>query len=145
MRNTRTQPGATHARRSARRGPVTSSIASPASAARTSSPSSHARADSTYLGRAADLDADEIAAARRFEAADPRSAAILAFAAAVLRTRGGVADADVQAARDASLTDGELGDVVGHVALNVLTNDFNRAFDVEVDFPVVEPRLHAAV
>ena len=51
---------------------------------------------------------------------------------------------DIQAARDAGLTDAELGDVVGHVALNVLTNYFNRAFDVDIDFPVVEPHEHVA-
>ena len=34
--------------------------------------------------------------------------------------------------------------LVGHVALNVLTNYFNKAFDVEVDFPVVEPQQYAA-
>jgi AhpD family alkylhydroperoxidase len=51
---------------------------------------------------------------------------------------------DIEAAREAGLTDEELGDIVGHVAVNVLTNYFNKAFDVEVDFPVVEPHVHAA-
>jgi alkylhydroperoxidase family enzyme len=59
-------------------------------------------------------------------------------------TRGGVSHSDVAAAREAGLTDAELSDIVGHVALNVLTNYFNKAFDVEVDFPVVEPHQHAA-
>ena len=68
---------------------------------------------------------------------------MLAFAEAVLRTTGGVSDADVDAARQAGLTDAELGDIVGHVAVNVLTNLFNRTFAVDVDFPVVEPRQHA--
>ena len=53
-----------------------------------------------------------------------------------------MSDNDIQAARDAGLSDAELGDVVGHVAINVLTNYFNRAFDVDVDFPVVEPHQH---
>lgn len=86
------------------------------------------------------LSAEEIERARHFKSVEPRSAALLAFAEAVLRTRGGVTDGDVEAARAAGLGDAELGDVVGHVAINVLTNYFNRAFDVEVDFPVVEPR-----
>ena len=98
-----------------------------------------------YLGaNVAKLDADEIARARRFTSSDPKSAALLAFAEAVLRAKGGVDDADVAAAREAGLGDAELGDVVGHVAVNVLTNYFNRAFEVEVDFPVVEPTLQAA-
>lgn len=85
------------------------------------------------------LDADDIDAARRFESDDSRSAAILAFAEAVVRTRGAVNDGDIAAARAAGLGDAELGDVVGHVAVNVLTNYFNKAFEIEVDFPVVEP------
>src|SRR5215207_9549983 len=100
----------------------------------------------TYLGtNVARLDAAELDRARSFESDDPKSAAILAFAEAVPRTTGGVSDDDVAAARAAGLTDAELGDIVGHVAVNVLTNLFNRTFEVEVDFPVVEPRQHATV
>jgi AhpD family alkylhydroperoxidase len=98
----------------------------------------------SYLGaNVARLDTGELEKARHFESAEPKAAAILAFAEAVLRTTGGVSDDDVEAARAAGLTDAELGDVVGHVAVNVLTNLFNRAFEVDVDFPVVEPHEHA--
>jgi uncharacterized peroxidase-related enzyme len=98
----------------------------------------------TYLGtNVPRLDGAEIDRARSFASADPKSAAVLAFAEAVLRATGGVSDADVEAARQAGLTDAELGDIVGHVAVNVLTNLFNRTFAVDVDFPVVEPRQHA--
>ena len=99
----------------------------------------------TYLGASvARLDDDELEQARHFRSADHKAAAILAFAEAVVRTKGGVSDSDIQTAREAGLTDAELGDVVGHVALNVLTNYFNRAFDVEVDFPFVEPHQPVA-
>jgi alkylhydroperoxidase family enzyme len=87
----------------------------------------------------AGLDPLEIRRARSFESADPRSAAILGFAEAVVRGRGEVADTAFAAARDAGLTDSELSDIVGHVAVNVLSNYFNRAFQVDVDFPRVEP------
>jgi uncharacterized peroxidase-related enzyme len=89
------------------------------------------------------LDDEEIHRARHFDSADPKSAAILAFARTVVATRGGVSGSDLAAARDAGLSDAELGDIVGHVAVNVLTNYFNKAFDVDVDFPVVEPHEHA--
>jgi uncharacterized peroxidase-related enzyme len=99
----------------------------------------------TYLGtKVAHLSDDELRAARRFESADPTSAAVLAFAAAVVQTRGGVAESDVQTARVAGLGDQELSEIIGHVALNVLTNYFNRAFEVDVDFPVIQPVLSAA-
>jgi uncharacterized peroxidase-related enzyme len=98
----------------------------------------------SYLGaNVAKLSADELDSARRFESSDLKAAAILAFAEAVLRTTGDVSDSDFDAAREAGLTDAELGDIVGHVAVNVLTNLFNRTFDVAVDFPVVEPHAHA--
>jgi uncharacterized peroxidase-related enzyme len=93
-----------------------------------------------YLGaEVAGLDPLEIRRARAFQSADPRSAAILAFAEAVVRERGAVGGGAFAAARDAGLTDAELSDIVGHVAVNVLSNYFNRAFEVEVDFPLVEP------
>jgi hypothetical protein len=57
---------------------------------------------------------------------------------------GGVHDRDIVAAREAGLSDAELGDVVGHVAVTVLTNYFNRALRVDIDFPVVGSALRAA-
>jgi AhpD family alkylhydroperoxidase len=100
----------------------------------------------SYLGsNVAKLGEDELESARHFESADPKSKAILAFAEAVLLSRGGLSDADIDAAHRAGLTDAELGDTVGHVAVNVLTNFFNKAFAVDVDFPVVEPHQHTPV
>ena len=99
----------------------------------------------SYLGaNVAKLDAVELEKARHFQSSDRKAAAILTFAEAVVHTQGGVSENDFQAARDAGLSDAELGDVVGHVALNVLTNYFNRTFDVDIDFPVVEPHEHVA-
>lgn len=98
----------------------------------------------TYLAtNVARLDEEETHRARHFDSAEPKSAAILAFARAVLATKGGVSDSDLATAREAGLSDAELGEIVGHVALNVLTNYFNKAFDVDADFPVVEPHEHA--
>ncbi len=100
----------------------------------------------TYLGtNLARLERDEIERARSFDSANAKSTAILAFAEAVLATTGDVSDEDVATARAAGLSDAELGDIVGHVAVNVLTNLFNRTFAVDVDFPLVEPRQHATV
>jgi uncharacterized peroxidase-related enzyme len=92
----------------------------------------------SYLAEhVAHLSADDIAAARRSQASDPKIAATLAFASAVNNTRGAISDADLVAARAAGLTDEELAETIGHVALNVLTNFFNKAADTEIDFPVV--------
>jgi alkylhydroperoxidase family enzyme len=55
----------------------------------------------------------------------------------VLASQGGVSEGEFRSAREAGLSDGELAEVVAAVALNVYTNSFNRAFDVDVDFPRV--------
>lgn len=90
------------------------------------------------------LDGAEVDRARRFDSADPKAAAMLAFARAVLEGQGAVSDEAFATARAAGLTDAELGDVVGHVAINVLTNYFNKAFETPIDFPVVVPLAAAA-
>jgi uncharacterized peroxidase-related enzyme len=98
----------------------------------------------SYLAEnVAKLDAAEIERARRFESSDDDASAALRFARRVLYTRGGISEADVEAARAAGLSDAQLADIVGHVAVNVFTNYFNKAFDVEVDFPRVDPHEHA--
>ena len=44
---------------------------------------------------------------------------------------------DLAAARDAGFSDGEIAEILAHVALNVFTNYFNVATDVDIDFPKV--------
>jgi uncharacterized peroxidase-related enzyme len=91
----------------------------------------------TLAGRAAGLSDDELEVSRRAQATEPRAAALLALAAAVLDHRGDVPDAALAAARTAGLTDGELIDVVAEVALNTFTNYANRLVQPEYDFPQV--------
>ena len=82
-------------------------------------------------------------AARNADASDPKTKAALVFAQSILDARGGVSDSDVRAVRSAGYTDGQIAEIVAVVALNIFTNFINRAFDVEIDFPRVEPRNHA--
>ncbi|WP_151480730.1 carboxymuconolactone decarboxylase family protein [Streptomyces albicerus] len=92
----------------------------------------------TYIAtNIAKLDADEVARARTGHASDAKTEAILAFATAVVRSKGGVEDSDLKAAREAGLTDGEITEVVAGVALNVFTNYLNKAADTDIDWPVV--------
>jgi uncharacterized peroxidase-related enzyme len=93
----------------------------------------------TALGKHAGLTDSDITAARDGRAAEPRAQAALSLARAVIETRGHVSDPDLAAARKAGLADGEIGEVVAHVAVNVLTNYFNSLADTEVDFPAVRP------
>lgn len=98
----------------------------------------------TVLGGGAGLSEIEINAARRAEAADPRLAAILQFARAVVLKRGHVSDADVALLRGASISDAELLEIVGNTVLNILTNYINNAVDTEIDFPRVRAEVEKA-
>lgn len=99
----------------------------------------------TYIGaNIAKVDADELERARSADSADPHTAALLALSDAILQNAGDVDDAVIEAARGAGVTDAEIGEVVGHIALNVLTNYFNVFTQVDNDWPVVAPHARAA-
>lgn len=97
----------------------------------------------TALGKGAGLSEQETCEARRAEATDAKERAALAFARRVVLERGKVSDADVDAVRAAGYSDGEVAEIVAHVALNVFTNYFNHVAATEVDFPAA-PTLCAA-
>lgn len=92
------------------------------------------------LARGAGLMASEIDAARDADAPAPKAKGALRFARAVLAGRGHVADGDIARVREAGFTDGEIGEIIANVALNVFTNYFNSLTKPHVDFPVVKPR-----
>lgn len=81
---------------------------------------------------------DEIASARNGKSSDQKAAAAVALARKIALSRGAVADTDLAAARLAGLSDGELVEIVAHVALNVFTNYVNEVFGTEIDFPVLQ-------
>lgn len=99
----------------------------------------------TYIGaNIAKVDAEELESARFGKSDDLHTQALLQLSNAVLAERGAVSDDVVADARRAGVTDAEIGEVVGHIALNVLTNYFNVLTQVENDWPVVTPRNNAA-
>jgi uncharacterized peroxidase-related enzyme len=89
------------------------------------------------LGQGAGLSDEQLAASRKGTASDKKANAALQFALAVLQRRGNVSDDDFARVRSAGCSDGEIAEIIAHVALNVLTNYFNRAVDTEIDFPTV--------
>ncbi len=91
----------------------------------------------TAIGKMHGLGAGELDAARRATATDHKASAALRLATEVNRTRGHVDDGVLSAAHAAGLSDGEIVEVVAHVALNVFTNYFNNVAEPEIDFPVV--------
>ncbi|WP_027054083.1 carboxymuconolactone decarboxylase family protein [Mesorhizobium erdmanii] len=95
----------------------------------------------TYLGKnLARLDEAEIMANRHGGSTDPKAAAAVHFAARVAQSRGHVGDGDLSAVRLAGYDDGEIIEIVQHVALNVWTNYINEVAQTVIDFPVVSAR-----
>ena len=89
--------------------------------------------------KVAHIDAETIQNARHGNSADAKTDAALKFATTLIAKQGLVNDADVETVKAAGFTEGEVGELVGHVALNILTNYFNNTADTEIDFPVAKP------
>ncbi len=67
---------------------------------------------------------------------DPRMAAILALARAIVAARGMVADIDLAAARQAGLSEADIVETVANVVANIFTNYLNHVAQTDIDFPV---------
>lgn len=98
----------------------------------------------TYLGKnVAKLSDSEIEASRQGRSSDARAAAAVAFAARIAADRGHVSADQIAAVRSAGYTDAEIVEIIGHVAMNTLTNYLNEVAGTTVDFPTA-PALKAA-
>ncbi|SPB14164.1 peroxidase-like protein [Caballeronia novacaledonica] len=93
----------------------------------------------TYVAsRFAGLSDDEIALNRRGLSESPRIAAAVAFARALMQTRGKIADSDLDAVRAAGYSDANIVEIIALSAQFMLTNFVNNVFETEIDFPVVD-------
>ncbi|MCA4897826.1 MAG: carboxymuconolactone decarboxylase family protein [Bacteroidota bacterium] len=91
------------------------------------------------------LDDTKIESARTLGKIDAKTDAALLFAHKLVEKRGHVSESDVNAVLSAGFTQGEVGEIVGHVALNTFTNYFNNTAGTAIDFPKVELLEAAAV
>ena len=94
----------------------------------------------TAIGKLTGLSDSEIAAAREARSNLAKNAAALEFTRELVAQKGRITDADIAAVRAAGFTDGEIAEIIAHVALNIFTNYFNNAAAVEVDFPKIALR-----
>lgn len=94
----------------------------------------------TALGRKAGASAEDMRAAQAGQSDDPKTAAALRFAVAVVSQRAQIDDEQVQDLRAAGFNDEEVVEIMAHVALNLFTNYVNVAFKIPVDFPAVPLR-----
>jgi len=91
----------------------------------------------TVIGKALGLTEAEVRASREAEAFDEKDTAALAFAREIVVKRGIVPQESVARVQAIGFSDGEIAEIIAHVALNVFTNYFNNVAAVEVDFPRV--------
>jgi uncharacterized peroxidase-related enzyme len=98
----------------------------------------------TYIGmQLLKLDAGTIEAARLGNASDKRMDAILKFSKALVGKRGMVDDMDMNTLKSAGVSEGEIAEIVGHVAFNIMTNYFNNTALPEIDFPMIRAKNSA--
>jgi uncharacterized peroxidase-related enzyme len=94
-----------------------------------------------YLGKnLAKLDDAGINGNRNGFSNDPRADAAVRFAGRIARERGHVSEADVEAVKSAGYDDGEVIEIVVHMALNTWSNYLNEVAKTGIDFPVVALR-----
>ena len=91
----------------------------------------------TAIGKFAGLTEQQILAGRQGQGTSPKDTAALTFARELVEKRGQVPPSSIQSLRDQGFTDGDIAEIIAHAALNIFTNYFNIAVDVDVDFPRV--------
>jgi uncharacterized peroxidase-related enzyme len=96
----------------------------------------------TFRGEKIGLSTEELSANRQAHSADPKSAAALHFARLVVAHKGNVVDDDVIVVRAAGWSDGEISEIVAHVALNIFSNYFSHVARPDIDFPRTELCTH---
>jgi len=89
----------------------------------------------TVIGCQSGLKDAEIIEARKGEASDAKTRAILKFVKLVVEKRAQVSDQNVKDLKAAGVTDAELGEIVLLITLNIFTNYFNLITDTTIDFP----------
>lgn len=98
----------------------------------------------SYLGKNLGLlDDAEIERNRAGGSKDARADAAIRFAVHVMRQRGRIDTADLEAVRLAGYSDAQIIEIVQHVALNTWTNYVNNVARTDIDFPVVQARRAA--
>lgn len=94
----------------------------------------------TAISKGLNVDDAEIESRLNGRSADEKLQAILTFATAIVAERGLATDAQLSAARDAGLSEGEIVETVANVVQNILTNYINHVAQTEIDFPTVKAK-----
>jgi uncharacterized peroxidase-related enzyme len=92
----------------------------------------------TYLAlNLAKLSPEEVALNRQGKSADAKADAALRFAVKIVRERGHVSGADIEAVRAAGFTESQIVEIIAVIAENIFTNLLNIVAETDIDFPAV--------
>lgn len=89
----------------------------------------------TTMAGAMGIKAPDIILARKGQANNPKTQAILLFTKSVVEKRAKISDQDVAKLKAAGVTDAELAEIILVITMNMFTNYFNHITDPVVDFP----------
>ncbi|MBZ0262517.1 MAG: peroxidase-related enzyme [Hyphomicrobiales bacterium] len=92
----------------------------------------------TAIGRKVGLDNQEMLSNRAGRSSDAKAVAALSFARALVEHTGQVSKAEFDAVRAAGHSDGEIIEIITHVAMNIFTNLLGKSTQVEIDFPKID-------
>lgn len=94
----------------------------------------------TAIGKLSQIDDNELALNRYGDSEDRRIQTALHFVRHVVRSKGGIAEGDLDTVRRAGYSDEEIIEMLLNVAVNTLTNYVNRVAGTAVDFPLISAR-----
>jgi uncharacterized peroxidase-related enzyme len=92
----------------------------------------------SLMAKGVGLSKKAISNARAGHADDPLTDALTKLAVNIVNKRGQLDEQDIQSARASGVTDAQLIEVIGLVALNTLTNYTNHIAQTDIDFPLVD-------
>lgn len=88
-----------------------------------------------FRGGKIGMSAQDLAHTRLGQSDTPKIHAALVFVEALVQSQGAVAASTLDAVAQAGWSADEVGEMVGHVALNVFSNYFKQVAHPELDFP----------
>ena len=95
------------------------------------------------IGKMVGLSEEQILDSRQASSVNRKEEGALQFAKAIVEKKGWVSDEDLTRVRQKGYDDGEITEIVAHVAKNIFTNYINHVAEPEMDFPPV-PEMTSA-
>lgn len=91
----------------------------------------------TVMAKGQGIEEGEAANNLKGQASDAKVQAALDFVKKIVASRANLADADIEAVREAGYSESDILEIVAVTCMNIFTNYFNHIVDTDVDFPHV--------